>query len=409
MNKFFRYLALGLKRAARIYPLVLGFTLILSLCAALLLTSLFAAKAENKRNLKVGVVGDIGDSYLNIGVDTLQSFDSSRFYLTFVNVDDEESAQKRLTKGEFIGYVVIPEGFADSLSDEIPATLKYVSQNAPNSIAPLLTEELVGIVSQFVLESQNGIYGVEDIAWDHDVEIDMYDANMTFINSVLARDTVYDVEVLGVGNGLGFTAYYIFALIMVLILLWGITGCLYLVRTDMALPRLLCSRSYGSFLQIIAEYIPFTVMTALNLTIIVLALSLFPSEEIYHTLSYAIESPAAALMTSLKLVPLAMLICSMQFFLYELCSNIISALLTQLLSMLALSYISGFFYPLSALPMPVQKFSALLPTGIGFDYAVRVFSYDLSFANLAALILYTALFLILSTAVREYKIRRSHL
>ena len=409
MNKFLKYLELQFKRAVKVYPVILIFTLILTLCAALLLSNMLTndANSESKQKLRIGIVGDLGDSFLNIGVETVQNFDSSKYYVSFESVENEETAQKLLIKNEYEGYLIIPETFLDSLSSSSPDSLIYVSKNTPNALTPMLIEELVSIVSDFLLESEKGILGVEDIAHEYDVKIDMYDAHMRFINDILARDEIYEVKQTGIGNGVGFANYYIFAFIMLLLLLFGISGCVFLIKKDMALPRLLLSKGYSSPLQILGDYIPFFAMIAFNLILVILALSFLPDNEIYKALYSAIDTPMRALVTAVMLLPAAALISSMQFFIYELCSNTISAVLSQLLSAIALSYVSGYLYPLSALPKAIQSFSRTMPTGTAFKYAISVFTGDVTFALVFIILIYTVFFLALSCAVREHKIRRN--
>lgn len=409
MSKFFKYLKIQFKRAAKVYPVVLAFTAVLAVCALVLLANMITnnATSEDKQNLRIGIVGDLGNSFLNIGIETVQSFDSSRYYVTFETIESEQEAQKLIKSNEYEGYILIPDTFIDSLSTSRPDTITYVSRNTPNAIAPLLVEELVTIVSDFVLESEKGILGAEDIAHEYDVKIDMYDAHMRFINSILARDGVYEVKQTGIGNGIGFTSYYIFAFLILLLLLWGISGCTFLIKKDMAFPGLLRSQGFSCSLQILGDYIPFASMIAINLTVITFALGFLPLDGLNNTVSYAVATPADALLTALMLLPCAILISAMQFFIYELCSNTISAVLAQLLSCVALSYCSGFLYPLNSLPENIQAISKILPTGLAFKYTAATFTADLNLGLIGSVMIYSAVFLLLSVFVRDYKIRRS--
>ena len=111
----------------------------------------------------------------------------------------------------------------------------------------------------------------------------------------------------------------------------------------------------------------------------------------------------------LMLLPAAMLLSAMQFFLYELTSGVVSAVLLQILSAVALSFASGYLLPLDSLPPVLASASAFLPTGVAFSYAAALFT-DSGIALLLAITAgYSAVLLAAAAAVRNVKIRSSRL
>ena len=110
---------------------------------------------------------------------------------------------------------------------------------------------------------------------------------------------------------------------------------------------------------------------------------------------------------AVSLLPAIVLICSMQFFLYELTSNIISAVLLQILSVVALSYASGLLYPLYSMPEAVQKIAGFLPTGVAFNYVAGLLTDSPVLPVI--LLYYTLLFVSLAIFVRRIKIRGSRI
>ncbi|MBR5516134.1 MAG: ABC transporter permease [Clostridia bacterium] len=402
MNKVIRYLALNIKRAVKFLPAMLLFTLISGGCAILLLSAMLSSDSIEKQNLKIGVVGDIGETFLNVGVETVQKFDSSRYYVSFLDFSTEEKAIDELKKGNLEGYVVIPEGFTDSLSTDEVKHISYVSANTPDSITPMLTKELVNIISEFVLESRKGISAVQYAADIYGVETDSYDLHMTYINSVLSRDSASQTKETGIGNGLGFSTYCLISFLIILMLLWGIVSGAFAIKEDMALPRVMKARGINEASQIFGEYISFVMITVINLAIVLLALS-FSSFALSHE---AIETPMVAFITAIKLLPCVCLIASMQIFIYELCRNRVSAFLAQLLCSLTLCYICGCFYPLNSLPSIFRTLAPFLPCGLAFDYAAEVFLDEVNIFSLAALTVYSLAFLIVCIGCRKHRMGR---
>ena len=80
MHKFGSYLRAQFKRSVRHYPVILFFTLLLASGIVLLLTTLFQADASGEKQMKVklGLVGDLSNSYLELGMSLVQNFDSSQ-------------------------------------------------------------------------------------------------------------------------------------------------------------------------------------------------------------------------------------------------------------------------------------------------------------------------------------------
>ena len=103
--------------------------------------------------------------------------------------------------------------------------------------------------------------------------------------------------------------------------------------------------------------------------------------------------------------PVIVLITAMQFFLYEISSNIISGVLMQLFVAVLLGYASGFFYPIYSLPKIVQNLSEVLPTGIAFDYFSEVLRGRTGWEIQPKVWMYSIAFIVLSMVIRQYKIR----
>lgn len=408
MNRFFSYLTAQTKRAVRIYPIILAFTVILSVSLVLLLGTMLTEDKEDptKEKITMGVVGDLEENGLGFGLTTITSTDASRLYIDFVTMEEDE-AEAKLRSGELYGYIVIPENFIDDLNDDDAYTpLIYWSEKSPSALTPMLTKELVSIISDYVGQSQNAIYGIEKLGKDNEgVDVDMTHANLHFIDKVMERSEVYETEQLGVGNGLSFSNYYVYAFIVLLVMIWGISGSVFLIKNDMALPRLLKSSGYRLFDQVLGDYLPFFGMMLLNLLILITAASFTDIADSFAALELAMRSPLTAVHTAILLIPMVAVISAMQFFLYELCHNTISAVLTQLLSVLSLAYVSGFLYPLNSLPPMLQKLSGYLPTGVSFKYTTQMLNDDFHLSTLMALCGFFVGFMLLSAIVREYKMR----
>ena len=126
---------------------------------------------------------------------------------------EEEEARKALLAGELTAYLVVPEGFVDSVGRGENYSIKYYAANGQAGIGTMLMHELAMIISELITKSQSGIYGMQSICKEYGYH-DIYwtatnDINMQYINLLLNRPQLFEVEILGVSNHLSTVGYYI--------------------------------------------------------------------------------------------------------------------------------------------------------------------------------------------------------
>ena len=410
MNRFLKYLKAQSKRATKVFPFVLIFVIILSLALSFLVGGLIVSEDTTKnQKVNIGITGNINDTYLGIGIFAIKEFDSSKQYVEFVEYDTTDSAAKALKNNEIMSYIEIPDGFVASVMSGENIPLNYVANNSPAIIGPVMMNECVGIVSEYLIEAQRGIYALGDVATDYHVEYNVYSQNvdglnLRYIDSVLNRDKLCSSEYVGVGNGLSFKSYYIIAVIILMFMLWGTTATPYLVHKDMALQRLLSSRRIKSSKQILAEYMPFFAMMFVSAVLVFGTIfacfgSFLNDLEIFST-----RELSAVTFVSKLILPI-LLVSSMQFFVFELNSTVLGGMFSQLLATIVLSFASGFLFPSYALPQIMQKVGAILPTGVAFDYIKNILRGEE--VDVLPLFCYVVAFLTLSMFIRSAKLRRN--
>ena len=390
------------------YPAILAFAAALAIAMVVLLGNMLSENnaQESKQQIPIGLVGDISDTYLGIGVFAVQNFDTSKYYLDFIEMTEDEAIAK-LDSGEIKAYIRIPDGFVESIVNGTNKKITYVMGNSPAVLGPSLMKEIATTVSQLVIESQGGIYSFMDFADTVEMDEGQYNAlvediNIQYIQTIFSRETAYEVHFVGVSNGLPFTEYYVGAFLMLLLMLCGTVCAHLLVKTDLSLPRLLYCRGHTCAGQIAAEYLPFAGMiwvTLLLLCGVVGGLSANAAQPLVGT----IASVGDWLLLGVKLLPAALLITAMQFFFYELTSSIISGVLLQILMTISLAYASGFLYPLSVLPQTMQAIAVFLPTGVAFNYTAGLLTGN--GGGVAVTVAYALGLLAAASVVRAIRLR----
>ncbi len=411
MNRCLRYLKVQLQRTAKVYPVILVFTVVMTVVMMLLLKSMFIADTNSVRTSKIniGLVGDTSETYLDIGFVAIQQLDSTRYYVEFVEFEDETEAAASLRSGGLFGYIVIPDGFVESIVSGENKKLTYVADNSPASFGPLLMNEIVKMVSDLIVEAQSGIYALWDVGEEADAEnIQEFSdrLNLKYIAITLDRESFYTVEFIGIGEGLRLTTYYFHAFLILLMMLWGMVCVTLRVRTDMTMPRLVKFRGISSVRQTVCDFLPFFFVIYISVLILTVLAAIFgPNFGIT-----AIDQPwtvAGWVLFAIKLIPAVAVISSLQYMLYEFCNNIISGVLIQLVSIIGLGYASGFFFPLSSYPLSIQKIAEFLPTRAAFSHTTTAFCNNDNELAVVLCLLQTVVFLGISVVVRSMRMRGS--
>ena len=116
-------------------------------------------------------------------------------------------------------------------------------------------------------------------------------------------------------------------------------------------------------------------------------------------------SNSEILMLPLRLIPAVLALTSLQFLLFELTDSLISGILLQFFVTIALAYASGCFYPISFFPTAVQSFSKFTPSGLARAYLSSVLSGADGLWYSVALVVYAAILLIATIAIRRKRIK----
>ena len=389
-----KYLLLQLKRLARILPPVLLVAAVLFGCMALAYHAIGDLNSETGQvtKFKVGLVGTAGDSYMQMGLAAIQSFDSTRFSVQFDQMDEQE-AESALRRGKIAAFIQFPEGFMDAAMHGNIMPMKFVASVGSDSLVTMIKEELTAIVEIMIAHTQKGIYGAGGAAKDHGASSGavMGDMSLAYVDFIISRSKSYRVTETGVFDGLGMDGYLISGLGIVLFLLICLIFAPVMIRRDQAMARMLKSRSRPVWLQILCDFAVYMVGLSAIACVVFLLLLTQPDVQI---------SPALVL----QCLPVVFSLGAMSFLMYEAASDLISGVLMQFFVTLALCFVSGCLYPIAFFPDAVQKIAAFLPTGIARMQIGNCILGTVSLETVAALLGFGCLFLAGSVLIRRVKV-----
>ena len=403
-----KYFTLQLKSVFKVYPMIICLTLItiLSIATACFFITGQKTDTEEKQKISIGIVGDLEDSYLKIGLYALQNMDNSRFYIDFINYT-EENAKKALNDRKISGYVLIPENYVNSILQGRNQQAKYITLNAPHGFGTIISSEVAELVSHVVTESQKGMYSMQDVAQDYNnAEIDKKIEKLTlsYVNFLLSRNDIYEIETFGVADSLSFAGYYICGFLILFLLLWGIAANRIFTSKNPMYSRVLKIAGINPSSQILCEYTPYLIVSLVTLLLFAGLFGIM----IQFINPVIIELSGVSIWGRLgfiiKILPVIVMITMMHTAFYELIPNTIGSVLMQFLLAIGLGYVSGCFYPNYFFPEAVQNFVYFLPVGVGFSYVRKAMTGGILLKDFFIVLIYIISFFLITSSMRKYKI-----
>ncbi len=391
-----RYFYLQLKRLARYIPLSVLVVAILFGSLGVVYTQAVKLLDDSQQEvrLKVAMVGSLDDSYLQLGLAALQTFDSSRMALEIVEMD-ENDARRAMEQGDIAAMVIVPEGFLEAAMRGDIMPLKYVTTSGAMGLVSILKEEITQVINQILVHAQKGIYGAGNAASDAGASAGQVinGISIQYVEFIFDRSQVYSVKELGVGDDLGLEGHMLCGLSVLFLLLACLPFAPLRIRRDLALGRMLASRRKCVTGQVAWDFGAYSIAVFVILGVLVALLRF----------SGAVRADRWEVYELLHLLPVAVMVAALSFLLYELTGDLISGVLIQFFAILVMSFISGCLYPIYFFPETVQKMARYLPTAIAREQLSGLVTGRFSSRADWALLGFGAVFFLCALAVRKYR------
>lgn len=411
MRRTMRFFLAQLKRVRLLLPLQIGISLAICVCAGIAAAVLVAQRAaEGQERYRIGMVGDVSDSYLGFGIAALQTMDDSRLMIELIEMSQAE-ADEALARGELTAVVRVPDGFVDAIvNGDNDTCVTYSTSSEQTQLGLTVMGEIADVASTLVTASQSAIYGMQRTLYEQGsadrVSPETDRLNLMLINLVLSRSGFSEVEVLGYADGLSLEAYYFCRIILLMLLLAGLSGGVFFLCRKSALAGMLKAGGVGALSQIMGEYLAYLGFLCAGFLLPggLLALGLEKELLLLPEWEGMGAAPFYALLPSLFLS--AAMFAALQFFLYELADGIVNGLMLQLLVGVGMAYLSGYFYPTAFFPQRLRAVGGLLPTGAAAQFVENGFWERNARGAGAAVIVWLAVFLLFAAVVRRRRILR---
>lgn len=413
MRQIMFYFRAQWKRALYLLPLQLLTDF--AVCAAagvlaFLLIDKGAAAAEGTR-YRIGVVGDLSESYLGFGIAALQKMDDSRLMIELVSMS-EEAAQEAFEKGDIYAVVRVPEGLMESIVyGENDRPITYTASQGQQGLGTMVMGEITNIASTLVTSSQSAIYAMQRMLADagrgEEIGRKTDKLNLSLINLVLSRSGFGDVEILGYADGLSFPLYYLCSMVLLFLLFSGLLHNAFFAHGDASLSCFLKARGVGAFWQVLGEYAAYLGLTLAGFFVLFLPVLFGLGRGMIAIPEWEGLGATPFLGLIRFFIPAAAVFAAFQFFLYETAEGAVNGILLQLICGAEMGYLSGYFYPSAFLPEKMQALGGFLPSGAAMRLVEdEIVGKPAVYAG-CAVFAWLVVFLLLTVAVRRSRIERN--
>lgn len=396
------YFYLQIKRLGRFLPGALCVVLVLLaglLTAFTVMVSSDSAAEENQK-VRIAMAGTAEDSMLQMGLAAMRSFDSTQFSVELVEMSEAE-ARTALQRGEIGAYLVMPEDFMEQAMGGNILPIKFVSTAGAANMVSIFKEEVSQVISSILLQSQQGVYGMQKAMRDNDIGKrgqQMTALAMTYVEFVLVRDKMYQVESLGISDALGLADYLLCGLAVLLLHLMCLPFAPLMIRRDLSLARMLTAKGKGAAAQSLCDLAVY-VLGVLVLVLVVLSVGLMAAGDALRQVDVAD--------VLLRSLPVLLVVCGFSFMLYALCGDLISGVLLQFFAAVAMCFVSGCMYPVYFFPVSVQRMAAWLPAGLARSQLAGCITGEQDWGTILLLLGYTVLFCAVGTVARVRAVKEA--
>lgn len=412
MVRMAAYFLAQLKRARKLAPAQLAASFLICVCAGALVYLLVAQGVLDAggTRYRIGMVGDLSDSYLGFGIAALQEMDDSRFMIELVGMSEAE-AEDAFARGELYAVMRVPEGLMDAVvSGENDSLITYTPAEGQKGLGTMVMGEITAIASTLVTSSQSAIFAMQRVLIEEGRVDEVNRAtdrlNLSLINLVLSRNGFGEVEILGYADGLSMELYYFCSVFLLLLLFAGLMNCAFFARRSMALARFLKARGVGAFGQILGEYLAYLGLVFLGLFSLSLPMAFLLERERIGIPEWEGMGAFPFWGFLRTLFPVVLMFAAMQFFLFEAAEGMVNGILLQFLCGAGMGYLAGYFYPAAFFPERMRTVGGFLPTGAAARYVEEGLFGGASAGAATAVFVYLAGFFALAVLVRKRRIGR---
>lgn len=411
---FYRYFLAGLKRIRRLFPEIMGLSLLFFVLVIIMGRMLIANSdyETGKSRYGIGLLVEGDNQLVDLGIYLLESFDDSKYLVEIKKYSSREEGVEALYKNEVSALCEIPDEFYDSINElSNDVSIKYYTASGARGITGVYMDAVTGMVSNYVLYSEAGIFSLMDFCdyKGHSAQMMYEDTDRLFLaymNAIIGRGELVEVKSLGISNGLSTYAYFFVGLSLFMVCVFSFAAISYFLEKSNSLDCIANSRGINAPMQVAADFIAYYLCNALCTLILfvpiwlVLRMGAFSIPEFEDLGFLDFAKYISGVYTAM------ILLCVFEFIVFEALEGTINKIIFSLVIIIGSGYVSGLLYPKTFFPESLQKFGEILPTGVSLSFLSAAVSGEDYEKWLYILLAYAVCLFGVLCFVRQRKIRR---
>ena len=274
--------------------------------------------------------------------------------------------------------------------------LQFVSTTGSSNLVTIFKNEITAVISNILVSSQKGVFAYSDVLGENGYfygrgeKMDLM--SLEYVDYILARDQLYSLEELGIGDRLPLEDYLLCGLTILLFMLICLPFGPMLISGEPSLGKMLKSRGVSPLSQIFADFVGYTLfLGSLICLLVAIAAPRIGFPEVSQWL------PA--------IFPVVLVVTAFSFMLYTCADHIIGGMLMYFFIALALCFVSGCLYPVFFFPVTLQKLAAWLPTGLARSQLAGCLTGSTPDHNSLYLLSYSVIFFTVSAFIHCRRIK----
>lgn len=388
------YFRLQCKRIGKLLPGAAALMLTLLLGLSLLVAQFSRqSQAESGQKFRIAVCGDTGDSFLQLGIEALRTFDDTRFSMEILELSTAD-AQAALDTGEIAAYVVVPEGFVHDAERGIIQSLRFVTSPDAQGMVSLFKSEICDTISGILLASQQGVFGgahaMEALGKQDRAHWYYNDYALETVEMVIYRGRASRLETLGLSGAPDLGTYLACGMTVTFLTLCALCFAPVMIPRATGLNRMLTARGKSVWGQTLSDFFA----QALGLLALAFLSAGIPLA--------ALGVPAKVF---LGVLPVILTVASVSYLLYSFTGDMTGGVLLQFLGGIALCFLSGCLYPGFIFPERLQILGDRLPMGLCRRFLTAVLTETPDKALLPAMAAVSVLSVFAGMCLRRNRIR----
>lgn len=374
MKAIFVYFQMELKRMLRSLPgIILGSLLLIFLLAGTFwLCHKSTQNPAQKKNISVGIVAREGEPFIDWMIDAVSQIKNTKYACQFMRLTEKE-AKKQMEQGKINVIFLIPQDYVASIirGENKHVTIRF--SQGQTTIVSFLLRELCTAASSFILNSEAGIYTMQDYYREHrlpNASKDELTLNIAYIKEIANLEEGVRLEEVSIPSSYPQTSRYLVSGIVLFFFLWGIAYGNLLTSQSHAFQQKLRLFSLGYPLQVMLRNLAFFLVNVLSFALL-LMLAYLPCRWRGITIPDTfLSQPECLWLFGPALLPILWLATSFIQWIYEATEDRLGGAIFLFLGTLLLALLSGCFYPLDYLPLSIQSLAKTLPLYHSVEYGL---------------------------------------